>query len=192
MMPERYSLRSARYLAADVLRRAILPGDTAVDATMGNGHDTQMLCELVGETGRVYGFDVQSEAVERTRARLDAAGLLSRAVLLHAGHETMAEHVKEAPQAVVFNLGWLPGAAHTVTTKAETTLAAVKSACALIAPGGVVTVCVYPGHEEGERELAALLELVSGLDVRKYTVLGGRFLNAPRNAPQLLIIQGNS
>lgn len=192
MMPERYNLRSARYLAADVLRRAILPGDTAVDATMGNGHDTQMLCELVGETGRVYGFDVQSEAVERTRARLDAAGLLSRAVLLHAGHETMAEHVKEAPQAVVFNLGWLPGAAHTVTTKTETTLAAVKSACALIAPGGVVTVCVYPGHEEGERELAALLELASGLDVRKYAVLGGRFLNAPRNAPQLLIIQGNS
>ena len=69
----------------------------------------------------------------------------------------MREHVHEAPQAVVFNLGWLPGAAHAVTTRTETTLAAVTAAAELVAPGGIVTVCIYPGHEEGQRELAALL-----------------------------------
>ena len=35
-----YELRSARYLAREILERAVQPGDTAVDATMGNGHDT--------------------------------------------------------------------------------------------------------------------------------------------------------
>ena len=44
-----YELRSARYLAADALRQIIRPGDTVIDATLGNGHDTCMLAELVGE-----------------------------------------------------------------------------------------------------------------------------------------------
>ena len=64
-----YELKSARYLAADVLSRAVAPGDTVVDATMGNGHDTLFLCELVGEEGRVYAFDVQAQAVKNTKKR---------------------------------------------------------------------------------------------------------------------------
>ena len=68
-----YELRSARYLAADILRQAVAPGDTAVDATMGNGHDTLFLCQLVGEGGRVYAFDVQAQAVESTKKRLTEA-----------------------------------------------------------------------------------------------------------------------
>ena len=69
----------------DILRE----GDVAVDATMGNSGDTAFLCKLVGETGRVYAFDVQEEALERTAARLEAAGLRARATLILAGHETM-------------------------------------------------------------------------------------------------------
>ena len=65
-----YELKSARYLAREVILRAVEPGDTAVDATMGNGHDTRMLCEAVGPEGRVYAFDVQAQAVEKTRNRL--------------------------------------------------------------------------------------------------------------------------
>ena len=36
-------------------------GDTAVDFTMGNGHDTEFLSKTVGEHGHVYAF-VQSAA----------------------------------------------------------------------------------------------------------------------------------
>ena len=46
-----YVLRSARYLAADCLRQVVQPGDTVIDATLGNGHDTCMLADLVGENG---------------------------------------------------------------------------------------------------------------------------------------------
>jgi hypothetical protein len=35
------------------------PGDTAVDATCGNGHDTLALAELVGPRGVVWGLDLQ-------------------------------------------------------------------------------------------------------------------------------------
>ena len=112
-----YELRSARYLAAEALERVIGPGDTAVDATMGNGHDTLTLCRLVGPAGRVYAFDVQRDAVERTRERLRDAGMLDRASLFCLGHECMAEVVKTPVTAVVFNLGWLPGGDHAVTTR---------------------------------------------------------------------------
>ena len=41
-----FVLRSARYLAQDALARHIRLGDTVVDATMGNGHDTLSLIHI--------------------------------------------------------------------------------------------------------------------------------------------------
>lgn len=188
---ERYVLRNARHLAADYMRRTIRPGDTVVDATMGNGKDTLFLAELAGESGHVYAFDVQEEAVARTRERVQEAGFGERVTLFLAGHETMAQHVPQGVMAIMFNLGWLPGAAHAVTTRTDTTLAAVEAAVQLIAPGGIVTVCIYPGHEEGKRELSALLDYASALSVRRYNVLHHRFLNASGETPQLILIQRN-
>ena len=51
--------RSARFWAAELIQPALYPGARAIDATMGNGHDTQWLCEQVGNEGCVYAFDVQ-------------------------------------------------------------------------------------------------------------------------------------
>ena len=188
---ERFVLRNARCLAADYMIRSIQAGDSVVDATMGNGKDTLFLCGLVGESGHVYAFDVQEEAVARTRERVADAGYADRTTLLLAGHETMAVHVPSGIQAVMFNLGWLPGAEHVVTTKTDTTIEAVRAAVSLIAPGGIVTICVYPGHDEGARELSALLEYARLLNVREYNVAHHCFLNASSQTPQLILIQRN-
>ena len=125
-----FDLKSARHWAEELQREAIGEGMAVIDATMGNGGDTERLCQLVGETGRVYAFDVQAQAVENTRARLTEAGLIGRAQLNLAGHERVLEFVHEPVDAVVFNLGWLPGAEHGVTTRVDTTLAAVNAALA--------------------------------------------------------------
>lgn len=188
---DRFVLRNARHLAADYMKRTIREGDTVVDATMGNGKDTLFLAELVGKTGHVHAFDVQPEAVERTRERVIEAGYEDRVSLHLAGHETMKEHVKPGVQAIMFNLGWLPGAVHAVTTLTRTTLEAAQSACELIAPGGIVTICVYPGHDEGKRELCALDEWAASLGVRTYNILRHHFVNAPLYTPQLFLIQKN-
>ena len=184
-----YELKSARYLAREVILRAVEPGDTVVDATMGNGHDTQMLCETVGPEGRVWAFDVQAQAVEETRNRLRAQGLDGRAELILSGHEHMAEYVKGPVKAVMFNLGWLPGGEHAVTTRWETTRTAVESALDLLAPMGVLVICAYPGHAEGEREKQELTAFLGGLDNRRYNVLHQRFLNAGPGAPECFVIQ---
>ena len=188
---ERFVLRNARHLAAGYMKAILRHGDVAVDATMGNGKDTQFLCELGGEEGHVYAFDVQKEAVERTAARLKETGYENRATLLLTGHETMKEHVQSAPRVVMFNLGWLPGAEHIVTTKTETTLTAVQAAIELIVPGGFVSICVYPGHEEGTKELRALLDWAGKLSVREYNVLHHAFINAREGTPELILIQKN-
>ena len=54
-----------------------------------------------------------------------------------------------------------------------------------------MSICVYPGHEEGTRELHALLAWAAGLDVRAYNVLHHNFIVAKAGTPQLLLIQKN-
>ena len=181
--------RSARYWAAELIGLALYDGARAIDATMGNGHDTQWLCERVGEGGRVYAFDVQPEAVARTRERLTGAGLMGRASLYCLGHERMAEVVHEPVDAVMFNLGWLPGAAHGVTTCLGTTMRAVNLALTLLKPGGVMTVCVYPGHEEGARELRAMEQWAERLDPARYDAMLRRYLNQPADPPRLFAVR---
>lgn len=184
-----YVLRSARWIASDVLHQVIEEGDTVIDATLGNGHDTVMLAELVGESGRVIGFDIQRDAVGRTSARLMDAGLLDRCNLYAEGHEHIAERVSTPIKAAVFNLGWLPGGDKSVTTLWETTRTAVSAALQLLVPGGVCTICAYPGHEEGDRERYALMEWLAGLRPQEYNVLHHRFLNAGPGAPECFVIQ---
>ena len=181
--------QSARFWAQALIAPALYPGARAVDATMGNGGDTRRLCEMVGEAGRVYGFDIQPEAVARTRALLMEHGLIDRATLFCEGHEHMAERVPEPVDAVVFNLGWLPGAPHGITTRVETTLQAVDAALSVLKPDGIVTICVYPGHAEGARELEALSAWAAALDPRRFDAMLKRYVNQPNDPPQLIAVR---
>ena len=184
--------RSARFWAAELIEGALAPGGRAVDATLGNGHDALWLCGLVGETGRIYGFDVQREAVERSRARLAEAGVADRAELILDGHEHMDAHIApESVDAVMFNLGWLPGAPHAVTTRVETTLQAVNAALNLLREDGLLTVCVYPGHAEGAREREALLAWARGLDEKVYDTMLRCYLNQSGDPPLMIAVKKN-
>ena len=184
-----YELKSARWLAADILRQVLSEGDEAVDATMGNGHDTEALCRLVGPAGHVYAFDIQAQAVEKTGMRLREADLADRASLFHTGHEHMKENVPHPVRTVMFNLGWLPGGDHQVTSRLQTTLSAAEQALDLLLPGGVLLICVYPGHEEGAREREALIRYLSSLPPQRFNVLRQTFLNAGPGAPECLVVQ---
>lgn len=184
-----YMLRSARYLSHDVLKEAVQPGDTVIDATMGNGHDTLFLCRLVGEEGKVIAFDVQEKAVESTRQRLQEAGVLGRAALYHRGHEHMDEAGVQEVSAIVFNLGWLPGGDKSVTTLWETTRVALEKALTMLKQQGVLLLCAYPGHAEGDRERAEVMKFLASLPPQQYNVLHQRFLNAGPGAPENFIIQ---
>ena len=72
-----------------MIKEHIKEGDCCVDATAGNGNDTEFLCRLTGADGKVYAFDIQKAAVEHTKKRLEEAGLTERAKVILDGHEHM-------------------------------------------------------------------------------------------------------
>ncbi len=163
-------------------------GDVAADFTMGNGNDTLFLSETVGEAGRVYAFDVQESALTATRAHLLASGAPENYTLICASHHRALEFISEPIKAGMFNLGYLPGSGSVVTTRRETTMAAVEAALALLAPDGILLVAVYPGHEEGRLEGEMLADYFASLNRYAYCASRFQILNSP-TAPYFFIVE---
>lgn len=164
-------------------------GDTAVDFTMGNGGDTAFLSETVGESGRVYAFDIQKEALASTEAHLCELGLPKNYTLINASHHRVREFVDCPIKAGMFNLGYLPRSGRKeVTTMRETTMPAVEAAISLLAPDGILLVAVYPGHEEGRLEGEMLERYFATLDRRRICVSCFRIVNSP-TSPYFYIVE---
>lgn len=182
-------LRGAVPLCHFLLRQRVQPGDRVVDATCGNGQDTQLLAELVGSGGRVWAFDIQGEALTRTSARLKAAGCGAQVELLQAGHERLADLVSGPLQAVIFNLGYLPAGDREIRTVAATTGKALAQAAALLAPGGIILLAVYTGHAGGLEEWATVREWGAALDPREFNVWQARQMNRSEAAPFVVLVE---
>ena len=175
--------------AHTLLAGHVVAGARVIDATMGKGHDTVLLARLVGETGNVYAFDIQSEALSATAARLASENLQTRATLIQDSHTRMHDYISAPVSAIVFNLGYLPGADKSCATQADNTLAAVRSALALLEPGGLLLIAIYWGHPAGVQEKEALEPFVAGLSPDTYRVFRYEFINRSKPAPYLLAIE---
>jgi predicted methyltransferase len=176
-------------LAHTILRPTLKAGDWCVDATTGHGHDTFFLAGAVSPSGRVFGFDVQAAALAATAARAHG---LPQVTLFPCGHEHMSACLPPDARgrlaAVMFNLGYLPGAGKSVATRTGTTVRALAQALDLVRPGGHLTVALYSGHPGGADEAAAVAALAASLPPAYASSRFGR-LNAAGPAPELLIIE---
>ena len=182
-------LRGAVALSHFFLRERVQPGDRVADATCGNGHDTLFLARLVGWGGRVWAFDVQDGALAVTRSLLGEAGCLEQVEMVAAGHERLAEIVREPLRAAVFNLGYLPGGDKQLVTRPGNTVTALDQAIGLLLPGGIITVCVYTGHPGGAEEGAAVEKWAATLASEQHNVWRSRQVNRPETSPYLLVIE---
>ncbi len=184
---------TALELSHEMIRAVVRTGDTVVDATAGNGHDTVFLAGLAGPAGRVHAFDVQTAAVEATRARLAAAGLAAE---VHAcGHEQAGAVLDAAGvkmiRAAMFNLGWLPGGDKTRVTQPGTTLAALEALLPRLEAGGRVTLVLYVGHPGGAEEERAIAQWAAALDPGVWSTWHYQRLNLPLR-PRLVMIERTS
>lgn len=179
--------------AKTLLEKSVKSGDIVVDATLGNGHDTVFLAKLAGESGRVYGFDVQEEAIAASSERLIKEGLLERVVLVHQGHETLADHIPATDHGkitgAIFNLGYLPGSDKTIITKPDTTIAAIEQLLKIMAPEGIIVLVIYHGHEGGSLERDTLLNYCRKIDQKTAHVLQYQFINQQNNPPFIVAIE---
>lgn len=173
-----------------LIQGRLKPGDIAIDATAGNGHDSLFLARSVSPEGRVYVFDVQETALASTRGRLIEAGILeTQFELLNCGHETLAEtmpaEAKGRVRVTMFNLGYLPGSDKTVITETSKTMRAIFAALDWLAPRGLMTVVVYPGHEGGAEEAREVAKLGAELSPRLFEVQHIRPVNRSAAPPEL-------
>lgn len=187
------NLQGVLSFARTALQRAVRQGDVVVDATIGKGRDTVFLAELVGERGRVYGFDIQQDAISQTKQALESEEMDDWVSLFKTGHEHITELIPVEDHGkitgAIFNLGYLPGGDKSITTKPETTIEAVEQLLKLISTDGIIILIVYPGHAEGKEESDQLLEYVSGLDQELVHVLHYNFINQKNNPPFIIAIE---
>lgn len=184
-------LKTALHYSHQLLSEIVQPGDIVVDGTLGNGHDTLFLADLVGSEGHVYGFDVQGQAVETSRQKLIEAGLLSQTTLLHQGHETVGAvfEAVDVVKAAVFNLGYLPKSDKSIITQKETTITALEGLLPKLAVGGRIIVVIYYGHDGGPEEKTGVLDFVKAIPQQTYNVLSYQFINQQNNPPILIAIE---
>lgn len=169
--------------AKRILKECIQADSICVDCTMGNGHDTLFLAQQA-PCGQIYSFDIQPQALEHTKALLEQQKIGNVQLILDS-HSSLKQYVTGPADAVVFNLGYLPGGDKSITTHTETTLSAIRDALDLLSDSGILVVVLYPGHPEGARESERLQEYLKGLDSGRYDVVQYAFLN--KNHPPYLI-----
>ena len=126
-------------IAHAFLKRHIQKGSFCIDATAGRGYDTAFLAELSGTEGKVLAFDIQQEALCSTKALLQSRGLSDTVTLILDSHSNMDRYAQpDTVDAIVFNLGYLPGGDHSICTHAESSIAAIEKGLLLLKPMCVI------------------------------------------------------
>ena len=142
------------------LKPYIHRGDILIDATAGNGHDTLFLAQQTGSTGLVFAFDILPKALEITRKRLVENAEEKQSILIPAGHENIEEQIPTQhhgkTKVIIFNLGYLPKAEKEITTRAESTIAALDQSVKILSPQGIISLLIYKGHPAGKEEYTAI------------------------------------
>jgi len=187
-------LKVLNYAQALIVER-VNEGDVVIDATCGNGNDTVFLAELVGAKGKVYAFDIQEQALVNTKERLaqlnQATNLgytAANVQYIRAGHEELNQWVDEPVSAVMFNLGYLPGADKAITTKPENTISALIATFDLLTINGIVTLILYTEHDSGH-EATMVEEFLKTLDQKSFQVIKYGFMNQINYPPYLIAIE---
>ncbi len=169
----RNAVEAAQYFLATALDQA----GCVVDATVGNGRDVLFFCRHTKPDCRIWAFDIQPAAIQSSERLLKQHGCLDRVRLIQADHARLAEYVEAPVNAAIFNLGYLPGQNHAVTTTPDSLAPALEGLLGILAPGGRIGIVAYPGHESGRKEVAFLESYLPRCPQRLYTITRLSFIN---------------
>ena len=170
-MTQRISLTEQ---AHQFILKHLQPGDSSIDATVGNGHDTLFLAAHVGKQGKVFGFDIQQQAILSTQSKIDTELSFANCTLFNVSHSNMTDYIPQyyrgKIKVIMFNCGYLPGSDKSVITQADSTLTALNAAINLLMTGGIITITAYPGHSGGKKETEIIKKWCQHLDPTQFIV----------------------
>ncbi len=152
----------------------------AIDGTLGNGYDTDFLSSLFN---KVYAFDIQKEACENY---INNKGNVN---IINDSHHLFKVYVNEKVDCIMYNLGFLPGGNKEITTLHKTSLESIKVGLDILNSGGIMTICIYRGHDEGKIEETCILEYLKTLPKNEFGVMVQSYLNRQYNSPLLVVIE---
>ena len=181
-------LINALGLSREYASRVVKPGDTVIDATCGKGRDTVLLAKLSGDTGHVYAFDIQRKSILLTK-ELVASNNIINTILVHDSHENIDEYVTTGITCAMFNLGYLPGADHSLATNGSTIIIAIQKTMQLLRIGGIITIVIYQGGDTGFEEREMVIEFCKGINQEQFTVQKTTFENQKNNPPIFICIE---
>lgn len=167
-------------LSHDIISRYLDKKNVAIDATLGNGYD----CDFLSSNfKKVYAFDIQKEACENYSIKND------NVVVINDSHHKFEDYIKEQVDCIIYNLGYLPGGEKTITTKSNTSLISIQKGLELLASGGMMTIAIYRGHDEGKIEENCIIGYLKTLNKKHYGVMIHEYLNRASTAPLLVVIE---
>lgn len=170
-------------LAQNIIENYNKVFSVAIDATLGNGHDTDFLKE---KFEKVYAFDIQEIACNNYKLKE-----IKNVIVFNESHDKLKELIKENVDCIMYNLGFLPGYDKSVTTLVSSTMKSLECGLEILNPGGLITICIYPGHSEGKVEETCILEFVKNLNKKEFGVMIHKYLNRSETAPLLVVIEKN-
>lgn len=172
-------------ISNDIMDKHVQEGDIVLDCTVGNGNDTLRLAKLVGDKGKVYGFDIQEVALDITSKLLTCENLDNRVELIRDSHENIDLYINNKLDFIIYNLGYLPKGDKNIKTKSSSTLISLKKSLELLNKNGIILITSYIGHEGGLDEKDAIEELLLELNQKDYNVIKYNFINQ-KNYPPIL------
>lgn len=141
-----------------------------VDATCGNGKDSLYILRNFSPQ-KLYCFDIQNQAIKNTTTLLQEHNINTADIhFINDCHSKIDLYVKESPNIILYNLGYLPGSDKRITTEKNTTLESLRKAFQMIKPNGLISITCYPGHEEGKEEQIAIFSVIQWLDPALWSV----------------------
>lgn len=178
-------------IAHQFVSQVVQSGECVIDATCGNGHDTLFLAKLVGERGKVFACDVQSQALAATRQRCAEHSHLEFFCESHTALlQRLSQEYHNSIGAIMFNLGYLPGSDKELTTTAATTREAIEHSWSLLRERGLLSILAYVGHSGGIEEAAAVEEsLLERVQDRYVKTLSWPESTLSPASPRLYVVQ---
>lgn len=164
-----------------IIKSFISNKEIAIDATLGNGYDSDFLSE---NFKKVYSFDIQEEACDKYKEKN-----IKNVEVINDSHHLFENYIKENVDCIMYNLGFLPGGNKEITTMHTTSLLSIESGLNILNSGGIMSICIYRGHNEGKIEETCILEYLKGLPKNKFGVMTHAYLNRQENSPLLVVIE---
>lgn len=174
------------YIMAEFLKE----GYTCLDGTCGNGHDTLTMRQIIGDSGKIFSFDIQENAINSALELIKSKNLDCKNIEFFVdSHAEIDKYINESIDFAIYNLGYLPGGDKALTTVWESTRISLEKAMNIMRKGAILSVTAYPGHEEGYHERSKLKDFLLSLDSKKYNITNLNYFNQKDTAPETFIIE---